>query len=72
MAKKLGKEADVDVRVLVDERGNVRTAELIGKKAGFGLDQAALEAARGARYRPATKEGVRVKMYVTLTIKFSI
>jgi TonB family protein len=72
MAKKLSKEAEVDVRVLVDERGNVRTAELIGKKAGFGFDQAALEAARGARYRPATKEGVKVKMYVTLSIKFNL
>jgi TonB family protein len=72
MGKKLAKEAEVEVRVLVDENGNVRDATLMGKKAGFGFDQAALEAARNARYKPALKEGVRVKMYVNLTIKFDL
>jgi TonB family protein len=72
MARKLGKEAEVDVRVLVDENGNVRTADLLGKKAGFGLDEAALEAARSAKYKPATKNGVRVKMYVNLRIRFDL
>jgi TonB family protein len=72
MARKLNKEADVDVRVLVDENGNVRSADLMGKKVGFGLDEAALEAARSAKYRPATKDGVRVKMYVNLRIRFDL
>jgi TonB family protein len=72
MGKKLAKEAEVEVRVLVDENGNVRDATLMGKKAGFGFDQAALEAAKSARYKPALKEGVRVKMYVNLTIKFDL
>jgi TonB family protein len=72
MAKKLAKEADVEVRVLVDENGNVRDATLMGKKAGFGFDQAALDAARSAKYKPALKDGVRVKMYVNLTIKFGL
>jgi TonB family protein len=73
MAKKLGREADVDVRVLVDERGNVREATVMSqKKAGFGFDEASLDAARAAKYRPATKDGVRVKMYVTLTIRFNL
>jgi TonB family protein len=72
MARKLNKRADVDVRVLVDENGNVRTADLMGKKVGFGLDEAALDAARSAKYRPATKDGVRVKMYVNLRIRFDL
>jgi TonB family protein len=72
MARKLNKQADVDVRVLVDENGNVRTADLLGKKVGFGFDEAALEAARSAKYRPATKHGVRVKMYVNLRIRFDL
>lgn len=72
MARKLNKKADIDVRVLVDENGNVRTADLLGKKVGFGLDDAALDAARSAKYRPATKDGVRVKMYVNLRIRFDI
>jgi TonB family protein len=72
MAQKLNKTANVDVRVLVDENGNVRTADLLGKKVGFGFDEAALEAARAAKYRPATKHGVRVKMYVNLRIRFDL
>lgn len=72
MARKLAKEADVEVRVLVDERGAVREVEPIGKKAGFGFDGAALDAARSAKYRPAQKDGVRVKMYINLTIKFNL
>lgn len=73
MARKLGKEADVEVRVLVDETGRVRNAELVAdKKAGFGFDPAALDAARSARFRPATKDGVRVKMYYNLTIRFQL
>ncbi len=72
MARKLAKEADVEVRVLVDERGNVRDVEPLGKKAGFGFDAAAEAAARSAKYRPAMKDGVRVKMYVNLTIRFNL
>jgi len=72
MARKLAKEANVEVRVLVDERGNVRDVEPLGKKAGFGFDSAAVEAARSAKYRPAMKDGVRVKMYVNLTIRFNL
>lgn len=72
MARKLGKKADVEVRVLVDENGNVRTADLLGKKVGFGFDEAALEASRSAKYKPATKNGVRVKMYVNLRIRFDL
>jgi len=73
MAKKLAKQADVEVRVLVDENGRVREAELVNeKRAGFGFDDAALDAARSARYKAAKKDGVEVKMYVNLTIRFRL
>jgi TonB family protein len=72
MARKMNRTAEVDVRVLVDENGSVREAELIGKKVGLGFDEAALDAARSARYNPATKNGVRVKMYVNLKIRFDL
>jgi protein TonB len=66
------KEATVIVRVLVDERGRVTDAQLKGSPAGFGFDQAALQAARGARFSPATENGSPVKMWVDLPIKFSL
>ncbi|HEX9668903.1 MAG TPA: TonB family protein [Thermoanaerobaculia bacterium] len=69
-AERFGKTATVSVRVLVDENGKVAQAERIGNKVGFGFDEAAVDAARRMNFRPATKEGVRVKMWHTLRVDF--
>ena len=69
-AQRLNRSAQVDIKVLVDERGRVLDSELLGAKAGFGFDEAALDAARRAIFQPATKEGVRVKMWRTLRVNF--
>jgi protein TonB len=69
-ALRLKKEAEVTVRLLVDENGQVQEADRIGPKAGMGFDQAAISAAKLTRWQPATKEGVRVSMWAELTIQF--
>ena len=69
-AQRLNKAADVDIKVLVDENGRVTDAQRAGAKAGFGFDEAALEAARRAQFTPATKDGVRVKIWHVLRVKF--
>lgn len=69
-ARRLNKSASVDIRVLVDERGNVVQTERSGAKVGFGFDEAAEDTARRTSYRPATKDGVRVKMWTTLRVTF--
>ncbi len=69
-AKRLNRAAQVDVKVLVDEHGKVLDADRIGAKAGFGFDEAAIDAARRAVFQPATKEGVKVKMWTTLRVNF--
>ena len=68
-AKRLRKEADVELRVLVDENGEVIEVQSTNK-AGFGFDEAATQAARRADYVPATKNGVRVKMWTGMRISF--
>jgi protein TonB len=73
MARNLRVEGIVVVSVLVDENGqvqDVRMAEPIKQK--VGLNEAAIAAARSARYRPATKDGVRVKMWTRLRIPFKL
>ncbi len=70
VAARLNKTARVDVRVLVDENGKVAEAEIGGGKAGFGFDQAALDAARASTYQAATKFGVKVKMWITVRFVF--
>jgi TonB family protein len=56
--------------VLVDETGNVIQVRQVSEKAGRGLDRVAMDAARRTTWRPATKDGVRVKMWVEITISF--
>lgn len=73
LARRMKVEGDVVVSLLVDETGRVLEARLIqGVREGVGLHQVALDAARRARYRPATKNGVRVKMWTTLKIPFRL
>jgi TonB family protein len=69
-AKHLNRAAQVDIKVLVDEHGKVLDADRIGAKAGFGFDEAAIDAARRAQFQPATKEGIKVKMWTTLRVNF--
>ena len=73
LARKMKIEGTVVVSVLVDENGRVQDAKLAEPlKKDFGLNQAALDVARAARYRPAMKDGVRVKMWVRLKIPFAL
>ncbi|HEY2291766.1 MAG TPA: TonB family protein [Thermoanaerobaculia bacterium] len=69
-AKHLNRAAQVDIKVLVDEHGKVLDADRIGAKAGFGFDEAAIDAARRAVFQPAIKDGVKVKMWTTLRVNF--
>jgi|CXWL01.1.fsa_nt_gi TonB family protein len=73
LARKLRVTGEVVVSLLVDETGTVKEVRLQkGVNQNVGLNEAALEAARTARYRPAAKEGVRVKMWTTLKIPFQL
>ncbi|MFH1175912.1 MAG: TonB family protein [Acidobacteriota bacterium] len=61
----------VILRALVDENGAVQDVQILrGIKPDLGLDAAAVTAVRGWRFRPATKDGVRVKVWQTLTLPF--
>jgi serine/threonine-protein kinase len=72
IARQTGRSASVLIRVLVDENGRPADVQLKdSKRAGLGFDEAALESARRSSYTPATKHGVRVKMWLDLNIKFS-
>ena len=64
-------EAVVRVRVLVDENGTVLQTEL-EKSAGYGFDEAALKVAAQARFIPATKDRVQVKMWTVLPLQYRL
>jgi TonB family protein len=73
LAKRLGVEGTVMVSVLVNEAGQVDEVRLVkGVTQNVGINEAAVRAARSARYRPATLSGVRVKTWTNLTIPFRL
>jgi protein TonB len=73
IAQRMRVEGVVTVEVLVDEHGTVRDSRLVKRVAqDVGLNEAALAAAQKARFKPATKEGVPVKMWYTLTFPFQL
>ncbi len=70
-AKGSGKKVTIRVAVLVDENGQVIDARVReGDKSGLGFEEAALEAAKKARYIPATRDDVRGKMWTDLDLVF--
>ena len=71
MARRFNKSnATVLVRALVDENGDVIKVELASKPQKFGFDQEAMSAVKKATYYPATKDGVPVKFWHTITVQF--
>jgi TonB family protein len=70
-AKGSGRRVTIRVAVLVDESGQVIDARVReGDRSGLGFEEAALEAARKARYFPATRDGVAGKMWTDLELVF--
>ncbi len=73
MAQKAGIEGSVWVKVLVDKSGNVRDAMVVkpsGANAGF--EEAAVEAAKKGKWRPAIQNKQPVAVWVSYEIKFQL
>ncbi len=72
-ARRLRVEGIVEVAVLVDENGAVSQARVTKPiSQNVGLNEAALAAAKTARFRPATKDGVRVKVWTAIRFPFKL
>jgi TonB family protein len=66
-------EGAVELNVLVDEKGNVVDAKIVQGAAGkAGLNEAAVENVKRRKYRPATKEGIPVKVWVPVRVQFKL
>jgi TonB family protein len=71
-AKRVRAQGELVIALLVDENGRVQEARVASGPTQNGLGEAALAAARTARYQPATKDGVRVKVWTRLRIPFKL
>lgn len=79
-------KAQVDVRVIVNQQGQVTDLEIVALKLlndagsvleqveqlGYGIEEAALDAARRWRFRPAKFRGRTVSTYHLLEFKFGV
>jgi protein TonB len=64
-------QGKVRVEIRVDERGAVTSVSLLSGL-GFGLDEAALDAARKAKFKPATRCGKPVASPFVVSMRFSL
>jgi TonB family protein len=66
-------EGTVELNVLVDETGKVTEAQVVsGPTVRVGLNEAAVENVKRWKFRPATKNGIPVKVWFPVKIDFRL
>jgi len=66
-------EGTVELNVLVDETGKVADAQVVNPAGGrMGLNESAVDYVKKWKFRPATKEGVPVKVWLPVKIDFRL
>ncbi len=73
VARQLRVGGEVQMMVLVGPDGSVEKVRILRcTKPGVGFEKAAETAVRQWRYKPATKKGVKVRMWVRVRIPFAV
>lgn len=70
-ARSMGKEGKVLLSMLIDAAGRLIEAHVI-EKAGYGFDEAALEAVRLSLFKPAVKNGLPISCRARIAIRFRL
>lgn len=70
-ARKAGVTGVVILEAIIDENGDVTDVNIV-KSLPEGLDQAAVDAVRTWKFKPATLDGKPVKVYYTLTVNYTM
>jgi protein TonB len=71
IARRLGKEGRVVLRLTIDEKGNLLNIEVI-ESAGYGFTEAAVEAVKRSTFLPAKIDGKHTATRALLPIKFKL
>jgi len=71
IARKLHKEGTVVLRITIDERGGLKDVKVV-QKAGFGFDEAAVNAVKESKFRPAKQRGIPVACRALWKVKFAL
>jgi TonB family protein len=70
-AQRAGLEGTVVIKATIDEQGRSRDLVIL-RGLSPTLDQAALDAVRHWRFRPATRQGVPVRVFYVLSVNFKL
>jgi periplasmic protein TonB len=66
-----GVEGTVMLSFIVDEKGKIRSPQVVGNNLGYGLDEEAIRVINSMpKWTPATVKGQNVKSRVTLPVRF--
>ena len=73
LAKAQRVQGVVQLLLLVNDKGAVTEVKLVkGVPGRWGLDEAAIDAAKKSKYKPATKDGVPVKVWLPVKFAFKL
>jgi TonB family protein len=72
VARNLRLDGQVEARALIGTDGAVEEVEIVNStRPGVGFEKATQDAISQWRYKPATKNGVKVRMWVTIRVPFN-
>lgn len=71
-ARRIGFAGEVIVRAVIGTDGLVKSAEILKGLGRFGMDEAALEAAKKREYSPGILEGRPVEVITNIRIQFTL
>lgn len=71
IARRMGREARVVLRLTIDEKGRLLQVETI-ENPGFGFADAAIEAVRKSSFVPAKRDGKPVMVVALLPVRFQL
>lgn len=65
-------EGTAQIETVIDENGDVTEPKVVKSSGNGDLDQAALDSVSRWKFKPATQDGEPIKVYYTLTIRFTL
>lgn len=71
LARRLGKEGRVLLKLLIDAEGKLKHVEVL-ETAGYGFTEASLDAVKKSTYTPGFQNGEKVAMRVLLPVSFRL
>ena len=71
LARRLGREGKVVLKLLIDRNGKLQSIEVI-EQSGFGFAEAAVEAIKKSTFTPAQRNGEKIASRAILSVRFNL